>query len=66
MDPVNRLPLHQPPPPPVVDVLVRAGLSWSTVMAMESWKAHEVLDLLRLSARAERAVGPAAPARGSI
>ena len=46
---MTRTPVHQPPPPPLVAALVRAGLSHSTVLAMESWKAREVLDLLRLS-----------------
>ncbi len=43
-----------------------AGVSWSTAMAMESWKAREVLDLLRHSAGRELRVGPSVPARGSI
>ena len=38
---------HEPPPAPVVAELVRAGLSWNTAMAMEQWKAREVLELLR-------------------
>lgn len=33
-------------PEPVVTELLRAGLSRSTVLAMEHWKAQEVLDLL--------------------
>ena len=33
-------------PEPVVTELLRAGLSRSTVLAMERWKAQEVLDLL--------------------
>ena len=33
-------------PEPVVAELLRAGLSRSTVLAMEHWKAQEVLDLL--------------------
>lgn len=40
-------PAHQPPPAPLVAELMRAGLSWHTAMAMERWKAQEVLDLLR-------------------
>jgi hypothetical protein len=63
---VSRLPVHQPPPPPVVEQLMSAGVSWSTAMAMESWKAREVLDLLRHSAGRELRVGPSVPARGSI
>ncbi|MGD1052783.1 MAG: hypothetical protein ABR950_03035 [Candidatus Dormibacteria bacterium] len=34
-------------PEPVVTELLRAGLSRGTVLAMERWKAQEVLDLLR-------------------
>jgi len=45
--------------------LVRAGLSPSTVLAMEAWKAQEVLELLRDS-RMEFRLEPGAPARGSI
>ena len=33
-------------PETVAAELLRAGLSRSTVLAMESWKAQEVLDLL--------------------
>ena len=33
-------------PEAVVTELVRAGLSRNTVLAMERWKAQEVLDLL--------------------
>lgn len=35
------------PPPLIVAELVRAGISLATAMAMEGWKAQEVLDLLR-------------------
>ncbi len=63
---MSRLPVHQPPPAPIVAELVRAGLSWSTVMAMESWKAREVLDLLALSGRGDPRFGSIGPARGSI
>ncbi len=42
-----RFPAHQPPPAPIVAELMRAGLSFSTAMAMERWKAQEVLELLR-------------------
>ena len=45
--------VHQPPSEAVVAELVRNGLSWNTAMAMERWKAQEVLDLLRREA-AER------------
>ena len=39
--------IHQPPSQAVVAELVRAGLSPETAMAMERWKAQEVLELLR-------------------
>ncbi|MGP8162082.1 MAG: hypothetical protein ACLQGJ_12830 [Candidatus Dormibacteria bacterium] len=39
-------PGRQPLPESVVSELLGAGLSHSTVLAMESWKAQEVLDLL--------------------
>jgi len=39
-------PGRQPVPETVAAELLRAGLSRSTVLAMESWKAQEVLDLL--------------------
>ena len=39
--------LHRPLPDDVVRSLVSAGLSSSTVQAMEGWKAREVLELLR-------------------
>ena len=51
--------LHQPPPDAVVAALVRAGLSLSTALAMEPYKAAEVLELLR----AEQAAGQGAHAR---
>jgi len=35
-----------PVPESTVTELIRAGLSRSTVLAMETWKAQEVLDLL--------------------
>jgi hypothetical protein len=50
----------------MVSELVGAGLSWSTVMSMESWKAREVLDLLRLSGLVDPQMGPVGRARGSI
>lgn len=39
--------IHEPPPQHVVDALVRAGVSLGTALAMERWKAAEVLDLLQ-------------------
>jgi hypothetical protein len=66
MAPMSRLPVHQPPPPPLVAELLRAGLSRSTVLAMESWKAREVLDLLYGAGRVEIRFEPAGSARGSI
>jgi len=36
-------------PETVAGELMRAGLSRNTVLAMESWKAQEVLDLLHSS-----------------
>ena len=44
---MNRHPTHQPPPASVVAELMRAGVSWNTAMAMERWKAEEVLELLK-------------------
>ncbi len=43
---MERHPVHRPPPAALVSALVRAGVSVSTAMAMERWKAQEVLDLL--------------------
>jgi hypothetical protein len=43
-------PVHRPPPAAIVSALVRAGVSLSTAMAMERWKAQEVLDLLGAAA----------------
>jgi hypothetical protein len=43
---MSRFPAHQPPPATVVAELMRAGVSWGTAMAMERWKAEEVLELL--------------------
>jgi hypothetical protein len=43
---MDRPHIHRPPPAALVSALVRAGVSWSTAMAMERWKAQEVLDLL--------------------
>jgi hypothetical protein len=38
--------VHHPPPAALVLALVSAGISLGTAMAMERWKAQEVLDLL--------------------
>jgi hypothetical protein len=43
-------PVHRPPPAAIVSALVRAGVSLGTAMAMERWKAQEVLDLLGTAA----------------
>jgi hypothetical protein len=43
---VSRSRVHHPPPAALVLALVRAGISVGTAMAMERWKAQEVLDLL--------------------
>jgi hypothetical protein len=43
---MDRPPAHRPPPAAIVSALVRAGVSFGTAMAMERWKAQEVLDLL--------------------
>jgi hypothetical protein len=63
---MSRPPIHQPPPAPVVEDLIRAGLTRSTALAMESWKAREVLELLRESERGDVGFRPVIPARGSI
>ncbi|MFN2451420.1 MAG: hypothetical protein ABR541_03615 [Candidatus Dormibacteria bacterium] len=47
---MTKHPVHQPPAPAVVAELIRAGVSMTTALAMERWKAQEVLDLLRLDA----------------
>ena len=58
-------PAHQPPPANVVAELVRAGVSITTALAMERWKAQEVLDLLKAERRNDdRPTG--APLRGTI
>ncbi len=62
---MSRFPAHQPPPATVVAALTRAGVSRDTAMAMERWKAQEVLDLLGPArkaadgAAAEEIAGPA-------
>ena len=52
---MTRYPIHRPPAPAVVAELVRAGVSEETALAMERWKAQEVLELLRFGP--ESAVG---------
>lgn len=47
----------RPLPDAVISALLSAGLSRATVLAMEGWKAQEVLDLLRCG-------GPSAPRSG--
>jgi hypothetical protein len=44
---MSRVHIHQPPSAAIVAELVRAGVSQETAMAMERWKAEEVLELLR-------------------
>ena len=62
---MTRSHVHQPPPAPLVAALMRAGVSWDTAMAMERWKAQEVLDLLQHHPqRARRGEGPV-PVLGS-
>jgi hypothetical protein len=63
---MSRLHIHQPPPQPVISELMRAGLSLSTAMAMEPWKAREVLELLGFSGLGDPHLESATPARGSI
>jgi hypothetical protein len=58
--------IHEPPPTPILTELLRAGLSLSTAMAMEPWKAAEVLELLRGTRRVEARQEPTTPTRGSI
>lgn len=56
-------PVHQPPPAPVVAALMRAGVSWDTAMAMERWKAQEVLELLQQEQRSGAAPADAGSRR---
>jgi len=49
--------VHQPPSASAVRALTRAGLSWSTAVAMEGWKAQEVLELLGYDQQ-ERSMDP--------
>lgn len=44
---MTRANIHRPPTAAVVAELVRAGVSEETALAMERWKAQEVLELLR-------------------
>jgi hypothetical protein len=44
---MTRANIHRPPSQAIVAELVRAGVSEETAMAMERWKAQEVLELLR-------------------
>jgi hypothetical protein len=44
---MTRANVHRPPSAAIVAELVRAGVSLETAMAMERWKAEEVLELLR-------------------
>ncbi len=57
--------IHKPPSQAIVAELVRAGVSHETAMAMERWKAQEVLDLLRFGpdAKLPMSGGVKAPAR---
>lgn len=64
--PVTRSAVHTPPSPPVVAELMQAGLTFATAMAMESWKAHEVLELLRHARARDTLPGPPPAARASI
>jgi hypothetical protein len=43
------LPGSQPLPEALVSELIAAGISRSTALAMERWKAQEVLELLRFA-----------------
>ena len=52
---------HQPPPATVVAALMRAGVSWDTAMAMERWKAQEVLELLQHHPQRHAVRGQAQP-----
>ena len=51
----------RPLPAAVISELLDAGLSRSTVLAMEGWKAQEVLDLLRCSRASASRRGQPAP-----
>lgn len=58
IDMTTRVHIHQSPPDAVVAELVRAGISTETAMAMERWKAQEVLELLRFGSRAGKPLDP--------
>jgi len=60
--------IHTPPSPKVIAELVRAGVSHETAMAMERWKAQEVLELLRFGpdAASPRAMGRQASLGGVV
>jgi hypothetical protein len=49
---MTRPAIHKPPAQSVVAELVRAGVSEETALAMERWKAQEVLELLRFGPEA--------------
>lgn len=55
--------IHQPPPQAMVAELVRAGVSHETAVAMERWKAQEVLELLRFGVDAGRPALPSGKAQ---
>jgi hypothetical protein len=55
--------VHRPPPAAIVAALVRAGVSLDTAMAMERWKAQEVLDLLGGGTASGRGGGEAGAAQ---
>jgi hypothetical protein len=55
---MTRINVHRPPSDAVIAELMRAGVSQETAMAMERWKAEEVLELLRFAPN-----GPALPGR---
>ena len=59
-----RRPIRQIPPDTVVAALVRAGVSLPTALAMERYKADEILDLLRVELLADVVEGAAA--RGTL
>ena len=63
---MSGMPVHQPPSPAVIAELMRCGVSHSTAMAMERWKAQEVLDLLRSDDRHDRHYGSIGHRRGTI
>jgi len=56
-------PVHRPPSAAIVSALVLAGVSLSTAMAMERWKAQEVLELLGAAAPSVHGEGEEGAAR---